>query len=268
MIKFIKLILPPIFLDSIHRIINLIWGWHGNYPSWEMALKKSTSYSNKEIFDKVKSAALKVKNGDAFFERDSVLFYQEELNYELLTTLMLISSNSENGSLNIIDFGGSLGSTYFQNKKLLSLLPSLKWNIVEQEEFVKFGIKYLQDEHLSFYYSIKECLETNKVNVILFSSVLQYLEKPYEFLKEVLGSKIEFIIFDRTMINHNLKDRLTVQKVPPWIYKASYPCWIFDKTKLINLFNSSYDLLYEYDNKIAYIGSRVELISLVFKCKS
>ena len=37
--------------------------------------------------------------------------------------------------------------------------------------------------YLNFFYSIKECLESQNPDVILFSGVLQYLEHPYDFLE-------------------------------------------------------------------------------------
>jgi putative methyltransferase (TIGR04325 family) len=38
-----------------------------------------------------------------------------------------------------LDFGGSLGSSYFQNKKFLDALRLVEWNVVEQENFVATG---------------------------------------------------------------------------------------------------------------------------------
>jgi len=82
------------------------------------------------------------------------------------------------GVLNVLDFGGSLGSSYFQNRELLKILPTIRWNVVEQAHYVKAGQTYIQDEQLRFYPSIHECLAENKVNAILLSSVLQYLSDP------------------------------------------------------------------------------------------
>ena len=62
-------------------------------------------------------ALIKVKNGDAVFERDSVIFDKIHYSFPLLSALSLTALN-HNSTLNVLDFGGSLGSAYFQNKNL------------------------------------------------------------------------------------------------------------------------------------------------------
>ena len=48
--------------------------WSGDYDSWTEAQKASTGYDGKVILNKVKDSLLRVKNGKAAYERDSVLF--------------------------------------------------------------------------------------------------------------------------------------------------------------------------------------------------
>ena len=134
----LKRIIPPIFLDVVkHRKSNR-YGWHGNYPSWEEAKKASTGYDIDEILNKVRNSLLKVKNGEKVYERDSVLFDEIQYSWPLLSGLMLAAAKHD-GKLKVLDFGGSLGSTYFQNKKFLEKLIDVSWNIVEQKHFVEVG---------------------------------------------------------------------------------------------------------------------------------
>lgn len=97
---------------------------------------------------------MRVKRGEALFERDSVLFNEREYCWELLAALMWIAAR-HNGSLNIIDFGGSLGSTYYQYKCFFSSLKSVLWNIVEQPNFVGEGKRLFENESLKFHSSIE-----------------------------------------------------------------------------------------------------------------
>ncbi|MCX7821522.1 MAG: methyltransferase, TIGR04325 family, partial [Brevinematales bacterium] len=226
--KILNYILPPFFIDIARFILNTRYGWHGNYQSWEEAKKDSTGYDIPLIVEKVRNALLKVKNGEAVHERDSVLFDEIEYSWPLLAGLLL-AAVSNKGKLSVLDFGGSLGSTYFQNRRFLTRLPNLSWNIVEQKHFVEEGKKYFEDEKLHFYYDIEECLRKEKPNVLLLSSVLQYLEKPYDMLAHLLSCEFPFVIVDRTPFNIKPEDRITVQRVPPWIYEASYPCWLFNE---------------------------------------
>ncbi|MFC1497562.1 TIGR04325 family methyltransferase [Verrucomicrobiota bacterium] len=221
-------------------------GWHGDYFTWNDAVKETTGYNDDVVLRKVKESLLKVKKGEAVYERDSVLFYKQEYSWPFLSCLMYIAAYSK-GKLNVVDFGGSLGSSYFQNKRFFKGLEELSWNVVEQEEFVSCGNELFEDDSLKFSSSLDECLNRRHANVLLLSSVLPYLENPYNFIKDVVGEGFEFIIVDRTGFTFDNTTRLTVQKVDPEIYDASYPCWFFSKTKFLDLFSDRYDLLFEFD---------------------
>jgi putative methyltransferase (TIGR04325 family) len=229
--KIIKKILPPIILDLFKP--QQKYGFFGQYKDWSEASKNSKGYDGPEILEKVKNALLRVKNGEAAYERDSIIFKEKQGNWLLLASLLQVASGNR---LSILDFGGSLGSSYFQNRDFIKHL-SITWNIVEQENFVDCGKKHFEDNNLKFYKNINEVLQNNSVDVVLFGSSLQYLEKPFEILKSIINSGIKNIIIERTPFSSKLEDdTLTVQKVPPKIYDASYPAWIFSKEKMRKFF--------------------------------
>ena len=238
--------------EKIKKIIKTLfkkhkkYGFFGNYKNWQQAVNNSSGYDSQIILEKVKNSLTKVKNGQAVYERDSVLFSKVQYSWAVLSSLLWISSQKDN-RLNLIDFGGSLGSSYFQNRELLKHLKDLKWNIVEQKSFMEYGKKYFEDENLKFYESIDECLNTNKPDLILISSSIQYLEEPYIFIEKIISYEFEYIIFDRTTFLKN-EDRLTVQKVPPSIYDASYPAWFLNETKFLKLFKEKYKLISDFDS--------------------
>jgi putative methyltransferase (TIGR04325 family) len=232
------------------------YGWFGDYSSWEDAQKDSVGYDSELIFEKVKNSLLKVKNGEAVYERDSVLFDKIDYSWPLLASLLWIAAQKGN-CLNIIDFGGSLGSTYFQNRKFLSAVRKLRWNIVEQDNFVNCGEKYFEDDMLKFYYDIGSCMKETNPSTILFSSSIQYTEKPYDLLANILKNKFEYIIFDLTgFISNGSRDRLTIQKVPPSIYEATYPCWFLNKEKFLSIFKNNYSLVEEFEG---YLGQDIKI---------
>lgn len=232
----IQNLIPPILADFYYKYIKK-QQWQGAYSSWEEAKEKCTGYDADIIFEKVKYASLAVKEGRAVYERDSVLFDKIEYSWPLLSGLLLSAANS-GGHLNVIDFGGSLGSSYFQNRKFLCCLKSVKWNVVEQNHFVEFGQKNLQTEELRFYYSIEKALESNTPSVLVFSSVLQYLEKPKELLQKINTFKIPYIIVDITPFSNCEKNLIVVQTVPSKIYEASYPCIIFSKERIVSILSN------------------------------
>jgi putative methyltransferase (TIGR04325 family) len=243
---------PPVVLDVYRLLFFHMAGFlgndfFGNYKTWEEACKASGGYDSDIILNKVKDALLKVKNSQAVYERDSVLFDKVQYSWPLLAGLLWIASRNEN-RLSVIDFGGSLGSTYFQNRTLLSHLRELNWSIIEQEKFVDCGKRYFEDKHLAFYYGIDECLKERRSDTILLSSVIQYIEKPYDLLREIISKRFTYVLFDRTAFSLKAKDRITVQKVPPSVYEASYPCWFLNEKKFLDLFSANYRLIADFES--------------------
>lgn len=231
--QLVRNLLPPLLWRALCglRLINPTqYGLFGAYTSWDEAVRVSTGYDSKIILEKTKAALLKVKNGKAVYERDSVIFSEVQYAWPLLACLMWAAAQS-GGKLNVLDFGGSLGSTYFQNRTFLRHLAEVRWNIVEQPHYVKTGKEYFENGHLKFYESIEAAIAKVSPNVVLLSSVLQYLEQPYDLLKKLLGLHLGYIIIDRTPFWDGPTDRLCVQKVHPSIYAASYPCWIFSSKR-------------------------------------
>lgn len=241
--RIIKEFLPP-FL--IRQITGLFYGWHGNYATWELASKKCSGYDADEVLSKVLESSLKVKEGKFPYERDSVLFSEVQYSYPVLSSLILIANKSQ-GQLKVLDFGGSLGSSYYQNKLILDTCKDVRWCVVEQTNFVEVGKERFQNDSLKFYYSIDECLSENSINVVLLSSVLPYIDKPYDLLEKIMAKKIDYILFDRMPFIDG-KDRITIQKVNPSIYKASYPCWFFNKSKFIEFMKSDYEIIFDFES--------------------
>jgi putative methyltransferase (TIGR04325 family) len=208
----------------------------------------SSGYDSQVILEKTAAALLQVKNGRAAYERDAVLFDEIQYSWPLLAGLMWVAALHQ-GLLNVLDFGGSLGSSYFQNRLFLNRLPEVRWNIVEQPRYVSAGKRYFEDDHLRFYESIEKCLSETKPNLVLLSGVLQYLERPYDVVKELLTFPSDHvIIIDRTPFWQGPRDRICVQHVPPSVYPASYPTWIFSKRNFFSLIaDTSFEILVEFE---------------------
>ncbi len=221
--------------------------FRGDFANWSDAVAASEGYDAGLILEKVRAALLKVKNGEAVYERDSALFDEVKYAWPLLTALLWIASQNGN-RLNLIDYGGSLGSSYFQNRGFLSHMNELHWNIIEQPSFVECGMRDFEDDNLHFFHTIDECQARYCCDAILLSSVLPYLEQPHAALETVLQQGFEYIIIDRTPIFlMGDRDRLTVQQVPDSIYRASYPAWFFGRTKLLQHFEKKYEKIAEFD---------------------
>ena len=203
-------------------------GWFGHYPSWQAAKEDCDGYDSSAITARVVEATRQVRDGKAAFERDSVLFFEEEFDEPLLTILAQIRENSSKKSLIVLDFGGALGSTYWQHRRVFKGW-NLKWIVVEQNHFVEMGKKEFENDQLKFAFSIEEACEKSTPDIVLFNSVLQYLETPYAFFEAVERQNIPSVFIGRTPTFEGKNDRIMQQIVPPKIYKASYPSWVFSR---------------------------------------
>nr|WP_295874983.1 methyltransferase, TIGR04325 family [uncultured Chitinophaga sp.] len=215
------------------------FGWFGNYPSWLEAKKLTSGYEAKNILETTKKSLLLVKSGEAVYERDSVLFDTKEYPYAVIAALLYTAMKNGN-KLHVIDFGGSLGTTWYQVKDFIPAGLVVTWAIVEQPAYVTEGRKYFEDDQLKFYYTIEECLkEVGVVHLIFLSGVVQNLEDPHAFLEELVRYPVNNILFDRTtFIKDQDTDRLTVQVVSPEIYDAQYPVWFFNEACFLHHFQS------------------------------
>ncbi len=151
--------------------------------------------------------------------------------------------------LNVLDFGGALGTTYRQNKKFLDLIRiEKKWAIIDQKKFIEIGKSEFENDSLCFFEKISDI--NHEIDVTLFGSSLCYLEKPYETLKDIIELNSKYIIINRTPFTSSFDEFISIQHVPKNIYNASYPFWTLSKPKLINYLSPKYKLLEEWSDPL------------------
>jgi putative methyltransferase (TIGR04325 family) len=225
-----------------------VW-FRGNYSSWDEARAASTGYDAPDILERVRAATLKVLSGTAACERDSVAFERVTYSLAVLVCLLYVATRSDN-QLDLLDFGGSLGSSYWQNRHFLAHLRLRRWSVVEQPHFVDVGRAEIADEVLRFYYSIDECFAEETPNVVLLSGVLQALREPFALFGAVLSKRVPFVIVDRTQFFvDDLPNRITVEHVHPAIYEGSYPSWFLNLTGFrLFIAASGYRIVEEFDS--------------------
>lgn len=265
------------YVDMIRRKLQRLFGrrchngiaFDGDYDNWPEAAKNSTGYSAEVILARTRVAQLKVKRGEAVFERDSVIFDQPEWPWPVLACLLKIAAGN-GGRLSVLDFGGALGSTYFSCRRFFTPLAALRWSVIEQPAYVACGRQEFQDDQLHFYHSLDDCLAHERPDVLLLSSVLQYLPTPHETLRALLACRMRQIIIDRTAFNNGARDRLTVQTVPEWIYRASYPAWFFtEKRFLMEFDDSGYYLVTGFPgtDRVSLVGSKPYYKGFLFELR-
>ncbi len=265
--RVIREILPPIVLRAVRSTPRTAIEFSGNYPRWADARAASTGYDTDTILARVEAATSRVASGEAACERDSLTFDTIEYSFPVLTGLLRAGIENA-GDLTVLDFGGSLGSSFRQCQGYLSVLHRLEWRIVEQEHFVRRGRERFETDQLRFYSSIQAAIATGAPDVVLISSALQYLEDPYETLKQLCDTGSHYLIIDRTPFADISSDQLVVQHVPESIYPASYPCWIFSRERLAGALDAAWETLADFksDDGIAMAaGTRFEFGGMIMR---
>ncbi len=236
--------------DSVRLRLRSIYHQHilfppirfsGPFATWDDAASRAIGYDTNVIFEKTKRAALEVKEGRGVFERDSVVFQSPEYNFPLLSVCQTTAA-IHHGELSVMDFGGALGSSYFQNRPLLLGINRIRWSVIEQGSYVEFGNKHISNHELKFYHSISSAAEAASPNLVVASAVLQYLPKPWAILNQLAELDHEMLLLDRMPVISTGPSLIAVQHVPKWIYPASYPCWFFSEQELIDRLGSRYIL--------------------------
>jgi putative methyltransferase (TIGR04325 family) len=230
-------ILPADLPDVIYR---------GDYASFAEARACSSGYEEAVILERTRVALHKVLRGEAAYERDSVTFDTMDLPGPLLGLLLRIAAEHQ-GNLSVLDFGGSLGSTYYHCRSALAHLPRLEWSIVELPAHVACGQREFSNEQLRFYPTIAACLLERRPSVLLLSGVLQCLPEPWAFLREAATHGFDWIIMDRTPFIEAERDRMTVETVSPRIYPASYPAWFFSRPRRAENLPKGWAIVEEFD---------------------
>jgi putative methyltransferase (TIGR04325 family) len=230
---FARLWLPPVVTEHINRIRGRSISFDGPYSTWDEAHSRCTGYAANAILARVLEASLKVARGEAVWERDSVTFDHIEYSWPVTAGLMWAAARS-GGRLAVLDFGGALGSSWFQHRNFLSVLPDVRWDIVEQPHYVAAGREHLQAAGLCFWSSIEDCAAVAAPNVVLLSGVLQCIPDPQSVLTRLTRLNPLVVILDRVPYVHSgAAETILVQKTPAHIYPATYPCRFFSEESLI-----------------------------------
>jgi len=73
----------------------------------------------------------------------------------------------------LFDFGGNVGTHYYQYRGYLKLKETVKWIVLDLPEIVKAGKKYRQEPNLFFTDNLEE---TQNADIMLASGVVQYID--------------------------------------------------------------------------------------------
>jgi putative methyltransferase (TIGR04325 family) len=203
----------------------------GVFDSWEEARKRSAGYEDPNIASACLNAARQVRDGKAIWERDSVLMPRFQYSWPVVAELLRVRVAL--GHLSVLDFGGGFGSSYHQFKSFAGSVSSLNWIVAEQEHIATNGASEFSTDELRFTTGLTN-IRNQAIDVVLLSSVLQYLPDATNVLKSLQSLGARSIVIDRTPIGS--RSFYSVQHVPSSIYRAAYPIHVFSRDELDKLF--------------------------------
>lgn len=213
----------------------------GDYQNWKDAADECAGYDDSTIIRKVIDAVEKVKRGEAVWERDSCLFYEQKYNYQICAAILRCALENGKGRVVILDIGGSLGSAWFQNRNYFTELVDLEYVVAEQDHFVDYGHKNLEDGTLAFIKSTDIWEDIERFDIILMSASLQYIPQYEEILARIRKAQPDYVMLDRLLVSD--RKRFCMETVPETLYASSYPVVIFDKNEVEKFFEGDYKLI-------------------------
>ena len=179
--------------DKINFLFERNIQIYGNYNSFEESVKNSRGYDDKLILEKKINSFLSVLKGDALYEQDSVLFYNESFDYDLVDYLEKLKKKIQKNPI-VLDFGGSFGSLYFKNYKKFK--NKCDWNIIELESIVNFVNENDFNLEINFFKNLDDFKKFPVV--VIFSGSIQYLSNPFEILEKLINKNIKNFLFLKT----------------------------------------------------------------------
>jgi putative methyltransferase (TIGR04325 family) len=230
----LQLVTPPIVWGLAARLLRRHRTLEGPVASWDAALKRATGWDSPGIIEQAVAAAVKVRDGAAAFERDSRTYDRIIYSPAILAALLLAVARYPR--LNVIDFGGGLGSNYFQNVKLIRALPNmpLSWNVVERRPLATIGAEQFQTAELRFHAELAAVRLEDAV--LMFTGSLQYIADAFGLLEEAIGG-IDIVVLDNVLVWPKAEHAVFVQHLDAKRFgPVTLPTWCFAKDALIGWF--------------------------------
>jgi len=179
------------------------------------------------------------------------------LNYVYSRAILAFQSAIKEKELRVLDFGGACGMYYFLAKAFFKNSVNLKWYVVESPAMAKKA-KQFENNELRFYNCLNKAEEDiGRIDLLLSSSTLPYVPKPYETLKKFLNSGARFLFLTRLpLLEKNFQNNIiTIQKsllsyngqgdLPPGFEDSitMYPITFIKKCLMEEYIKAKYQLL-------------------------
>jgi putative methyltransferase (TIGR04325 family) len=196
--------------------------------NWKTASSKSSGYESKSTLETLKLRIEKI----AHLENPED---DPRIRVVLSHIKDLISDIPLNEEVQVLDIGGSFGEYFFYATRAIDT-HTFNWTVLETEGHCSIVPEFLKSTSgLTFISELPK--EAPRFDIALLSSVIQYVEYPYELL-EFACSKANAVIVNRLPLAHYTTDRAAVQRPGLLNSKGSYPVHIFSESVFLNRVSS------------------------------
>ncbi len=134
-------------------------------------------------------------------------------------------------TIRVLDIGGGLGEYFFLLEKIVPSL-TVHWTIVETSAVCELAIRSVPAQTNLVWTDSVDHAEGN-FDIVLMSSVIQYVENPYELLNIGI-EKSNFLILNRCPLTESKKGVVCIQRPGFFESKGSYPVHMLSEAQLIN----------------------------------
>lgn len=256
--------LPPVVRHGLNRLAGQTFFYRGRFLNWEQACKAADGYGDDRVIERMHTAALAVRDGQAKWERDGVLYDCIQPDFPMLAGMS--RAIRPDRSLRVLDVGGAFGSSWLQARHGMPDIH-LNWTIVEQERVVELAQRDFATQGIRYTTSLDEALAYGAYDLALFSSVLQYLPDPHGMLDRVIACGIEWLLIDRHPCS-SIGELATLQHCPRRLYEATYPSWLFDCDRMWASLVATHEQIFSWrglDKQISGHGFHADFVGTLWK---
>jgi len=230
----IKLCVPPIVLLLLRRMKRPAPQFIGPFSSWLAAPVESRGWEEQNLLARTLKLALAVRDGDVAYQYDGFAF--EQIVYsETVLAFLALGAQLNASAIDVLDVGGSLGTNFEQNRKLLRPYidaGKCRWTVLEVPETARLGAAHLATESLRFVGDIGDV--AGPTPCVLFSGSLQYLEQPLAIIDRLIAMGAALIAFDRVFVGEGPAHRVFVHQPPQDTYPGvAWRVWHFSRRCLV-----------------------------------
>ena len=220
-------ILPPKIKTLIRACFSFIVGFT-KVDSWETAVRKSVGYESVNVL----TPLMQGTNESRVNLADSKW---ATTRYQQIATAMFFCL-SENRlrvgkPLRILDFGGGGGDYFYQFQKFVPHID-FDWTVVETPALAEAMKQKHGGESQKIRWVGSLEMTEDKYDFVLCSSVLQYLEKPFEVLEDLV-KKSECVIINRIPIIDLSDHFVALQRILTKKRRGSYPAHFFSEKRFL-----------------------------------